>query len=202
MEHELEGVKGEMAYIVAYLQINIEDLSEQLEDPVAALVLTSVHTNASIYNHDRLEALRFFVQVIRKSEQYKILKQYWELVIFNPKGSDNLNEDVYRIIGIQPLLDLIVVFERAAMYDHAVLALDYIETVYPFRGIVGKARIMERKGNFEVSVKAMLGILADWREGTITLDNQSVVDLGLNISLGYCEWAFSRVSRGGKSVLD
>src|SRR5690606_29575922 len=108
----------------------IEELSQKLEDPVAALVLNSVHHNTSIYNKDRLEAIRFFVEVIRDSEQYKILKQYWSLVTDNSATGAQLNGDIYRILGIPLLLDLATIFEKAAMYEDAFNASNYIETVY------------------------------------------------------------------------
>lgn len=178
---ELTRAREQMKYIYSYLQINIENLSERLEDPISALVLNGVHQNVSIHNHDRLEALRFFVRVINSSEQYKILKQYWELVIANPAG-DYLSEDVYRILGVDLLNDLATLFERAAMYDHAIKALNYLEMVYPYRGKVGKARIAERQGNYEKSVVSMLEIRNQWKSQQIDLQTFSAIDLNLNIA--------------------
>ncbi|MCP4438000.1 MAG: hypothetical protein GY810_03575 [Aureispira sp.] len=182
IEQELSDAQEEMRFVTSYLQTGIGELAEQLNDPVSALLLNSIHKNTSIYNNHRLEAIRFFIRVIRDSEQYKILKQYWELVTQNTSGEGNLNEDIYRIIGVELLDDLATLFERAAMYQHAAGALDYLEMVYPYRGKMGKARIAERQGNFDVSVKSMLEIQKDWKQKEIVLSHTSVVDLHLNLA--------------------
>lgn len=179
---ELATIQNEMRFVYAYLQVNIEELSKHLKDPAAALVLNSVHHNTSIYNRDRLDAIRFFVEVIRDSEQYKILKQYWDLVTDNSVGGAQLNEDIYRILGIPLLLDLATIFEKAAMYDYAYKASNYIETVYPYRGKINKARIAERQGRFADSVAAMLEIIDAQEQANIRLDANSIIDLNLNIS--------------------
>jgi tetratricopeptide (TPR) repeat protein len=182
VKDELVTIQNEMRFVYSFLQINIEDLSQQLEDPVAALVLNSVHHNSSIYNHDRLEAIRFFVEVIDHSEQYKIMKQYWNLVIDNSESGVQLNEDIYRILGIPLLLKLATIFEKAAMYDYAHVASEYIETIFPYRGKVNKARISERQGRFEDSVVAMLEIIEAQKQNNIRLELASIIDLNLNIS--------------------
>lgn len=179
---ELSKAQQELRYIRSYLQIDIEYLSEKLEDPAAALILGSVHTQTSIYNHDRLEAIRFFVRVIRKSEQYKILKQYWPLLTQSAQGSDTLSEDIYRILGVELLIDLADSFEKAALYQEAQSALDYIETVFPYRGKMGKARVLERQGKFGNSVAAMLKIHQDWQQQRIQLKSHSQIDLFLNFA--------------------
>lgn len=182
IDQELEEAQEEMRFVTSFLQTNIEELAKELNDPVAALLLNSIHENTSIYNAHRLEAIRFFIRVIRDSEQYRVLKQYWALITQSTTGETNLNEDIYRIIGVELLDDLATLFERAAMYQEAQSALDYLEMVYPYRGKMGKARIAERQGNFSASVKAMLIIQKDWKKEEIVLSNSSVVDLHLNIA--------------------
>lgn len=182
IEQELEDAQEEMRFVTSFLQINLGELTQELNDPVAALLLNSMHKNTSIYNAHRLDAIRFFIKVIRDSEQYKILKQYWGLVTQNSTSENSLNEDVYRIIGVELLDDLATLFERAAMYQEAQSALNYLEMVYPYRGKMGKARIAERQGNFAASVKAMLAIQQDWKKEEIALSNTSIVDLHLNIA--------------------
>lgn len=179
---ERVAIEEEMKFMSSYLKTDIGELVQVLEDPIAALKLASVQENESIYNEHRLLSIRFFVQVIYSSEQYKILKQYWALVIGNTTSTEDLNEDVYRIIGVDLLLQLATIFERAAMYQHAYAALNYIERIFPFRGIVGKARVKERQGNFEASVVDMLQILEDFQKGNIHLKDSSNIDLNLNIS--------------------
>lgn len=182
VERELRKAQEELRYIRSYLQIDIEYLSERLEDPAAALLLSSVHTKASIYNHDRLEATRFFVRIIRKSEQYKIVKQYWKLITQSAEGADNMSEDIYRILGVQLLIELADIFEKAALYEEAWDALEYIETVFPYKGKMGKARVMERRGKFDKSVAAMLELYADWQADRIRLQPYSQVDFCLNFA--------------------
>lgn len=182
IELEREAVEEEMKYMTSFLQTEIDELVENLEDPITALKLASTQEKESIYNEHRLAAIRFFVNVIHESEQYKILKQYWELVIGSQGENKDINEDVYRIIGVDLLLELATIFERAAMYDNADNALDYVERIFPFRGKVGKARVKERQGHFQVSVVSMLEILEDWKEEKINLEDQSIIDLNLNIS--------------------
>ncbi len=171
-----------MKFMISFLQTEINELIQILEDPVAALKLNNAQENESIYNEHRLAAIRFFITVIYQTEQYKILKKYWHLVIENPSEDKDMNEDIYRIVGVDLLLDLATIFERAAMYGHAKDALDYVERVFPFRGKVGKARIKERQGDFETSVTAMLQIREDWKSKQIELQDKSIVDLNLDIS--------------------
>lgn len=179
---EKEATEEDMKYMTSFLQTEIEELQTLLDDPVAALRLSSTQEKESIYKEQRLAAIRFFVIIIDASEQYKILKQYWDLVIASPTETKDMNEDVYRILGVDLLLKLATLFERAAMYENAHLALDYIERIFPFRGKVGKARIQERQGNFELAVSSLLTIRQDWQDEKIELEDNSLIDLYLNIS--------------------
>lgn len=202
IELEREEMEEDMKFMTSYLQREIEDLQVSLDDPVAALRLSSIQEKESIYNEDRLTAIRFFVQVIYTSEQYKILKQYWNLVIGSDKESKDMNEDVYRIIGVDLLLNLATIFERAAMYDNAYLALDYIERIFPFRGKVGKARIQERQGNFETAVLSMLSIRKDWQEKKIRLEDHSLIDLKLNIAWAIVSGRLEARRAEGRNVIE
>lgn len=181
VDAELNDIQEEIRYVYSFLQANIGLLTQQLKDPVAALVLNSVHVNNSIYNQDRLTAIRFFIQVVNDSEQYKILKQYWNVVVDNPIGKDNLNEDIYRIIGVDILIELATVFEKAAMYEQAIEAANYIEMVYPYKGKMNRARVAERQGNFIASMEAMLEIQQQFKNNEIELDKSTVVNLNLNM---------------------
>jgi tetratricopeptide (TPR) repeat protein len=198
---ELIDIQNELRFVYSFLQVNIEELAKRLKDPVAALVLNSVHQNSSIYNNDRLEAIRFFVTIIRDSEQYKIMKQYWNLVIDNSVAGLQLNEDIYRILGIPLLLDLATIFEKAAMYDHAHQASGYIETVFPYRGMINKARIAERQGRFEDSVTAMLEIIAAQKQENLKLEVSSIVDLNLNISWAVVSGRLENHRKLGRELL-
>lgn len=179
---EREEVEEEMKYMISYLEKNVIKVIRLLNDPVAAIILNSTVENESIYSENRLAAIRFFITSISGSEQYKILKKYWPLVIENLSKKKDMNNDVYRIIGFDSLLKLATIFECAAMYENAHDALEYIERVYPFKGQIGKARIKERQGNFEDSVKAMLKIRESLKQEKINLEEASIIDLNLDIS--------------------
>jgi tetratricopeptide (TPR) repeat protein len=179
---QMGEVADEMKFMTSFLQTEISELIIVLSDPVAAVKLNNAQEYESIYNENRLTAIRFFVQVIYQTEQYKILKQYWSFIIKNPYDDKNMNEDVYRILGVDLLLNLATIFERAAMYSHAKEALDYIERIFPFKGKVGKARIKERQGGFEESVISMLQIRNDSTAGNIKLHEEFLIELSLDIS--------------------
>ena len=179
---ELEKVDREMRFMTTFLQTEIDELIELVDDPVATIKINSTLEYNSIYNRDRLTAIRFFVTVTSSEEQYKIFKQYWHLIIQNPTTKEDSNEEIYRIIGIEFLLKLTTIFERAAMYNHAVRALNYVETVLPFKGKLGKARIKEREGNFEAAITSMLEIRYDLEAGKIKLSKESIIDLYLEIA--------------------
>ncbi len=182
VEIERMAVEEEMKYLFSYVQTEVNTLISLLDDPVAALKINSVQSKVSIYNEERLAAIRFFVNIIHESEQYKILKQYWPILIQQPAEVASNSEDIYRIIGVDYLLQLTTIFERAGLYEQANVTLDYLERVFPFRGKVGKARIQERQGNFETSVCALLDIRNAWKKGALTLQDTAVIDLDLNSS--------------------
>jgi hypothetical protein len=182
VDKELTTVQEEMRFIASFLQTEIHHLTEELNDPVAALLLNAQQEKNSIYNQKRLEAIRFFVKIIHNSEQYKILKSYWELISQRKAEEEGSMADLYRILGVDLLDQLATLFERAAIYDQAILTLDYLETVYPYRAKMGKARITERQGDFRASVEAMLEIHSNWKANQITLSHYSVVDLQLNLA--------------------
>lgn len=198
---EREEVEEEMKFMISYLQTNIQEVIKRLDDPIAALKLNCIQENESIYNDKRLAAIRFFVESINGSEQYKILKKYWDLVIENLSEKKDMNNDVYRIIGVDSLLKLATIFERAAMYTHAFDALAYIERVYPFKGQIGKARIKERQGNFEHSVTAMLKIREDWKQQKINMGNNSVIDLNLDISWAIVSGRLTPYKKVGRETI-
>lgn len=198
---EKEAIEEEMKFMTSFLQTEIEELETLLDDPVAALRLSSTQEKESIYKEHRLAAIRFFVTVIHSTEQYKILKKYWNLVIKSQAEAKDMNEDVYRIIGVDLLLKLATIFERAAMYENAHLALDYIERIFPFRGKVGKARIQERQGNFETAVLSLLTIRQDWKNQKIVLENDSLIDLNLNISWAIVSGRLEARRAEGKAII-
>ena len=182
VEQELQKVKREMRFMSSFLQSELSEVTEFLDDPVAAIKLNEILEKSSIYDKSRLNAIRFFIEVTGKSEQYKIFKQYWHLIIENPTDATELNEDIYRIIGVEQLLELTIIFERAAMYKHALSALNYVETISPFKGKIGKARILEREGKFDEAVTSMIEIRDDWKSGKLQLTVESGVDLNLDIA--------------------
>lgn len=138
-------------------------------------MLNSVHANHSIYNQYRLNAIKFFIVIIKES------KQYWNFIVDNPTGNANFNEDIYRILGVKVLIDLSTIFEKSGMYEHAIEASTYIEIVYPYRGAMNKARVAERQGHFTSSIESMLGIYKTHKEGKLSLAKTTIIDLILNI---------------------
>ena len=78
---ELQKVKPEMRFVIFYLQSDLNKLIPLLNDPVAAIKLNEIFENHSIYNKDRLTAIRLFIEITGKSEQYKIFKRYWYLIL-------------------------------------------------------------------------------------------------------------------------
>lgn len=201
VENELSTVQEEMRFMGSFLQTEIEQLTKELDDPVAALLLNAQQEKNSVYNQQRLEAIRFFIRVIDDSEQYKILKSYWNLISHEESDKGNLHTEVFRIIGVDLLDELATLFERAAIYPLAHLALDYLETVYPYRGKMGKARITERQGNFRASVEAMLEIQADWEKQEISLAKHSVVDLKLNLAWAIVSGRLEDAQKLGRQAL-
>jgi tetratricopeptide (TPR) repeat protein len=182
VEQELQKVKREMRFMSSFLQYELNEVKEFLDDPVAAIKLNEILEKSSIYDKDRLNAIRFFIKVTSKLEQYKIFKQYWHLIIENPTDITEPNEEIYRIIGVEQLIELTTMFERAAMYKHALSALSYVETISPFKGKVGKARVLEREGKFDEAVTSMIGIRNDWKSGKLQLTVESGIDLNLDIA--------------------
>lgn len=196
-----EEVEEGMKFLTSFLQTDIEELVEILQDPVVALKLNNVLSNESIYNEERLAAIRFFIKVTGQTQLYKIFKKYWALVIQNNLEIKDMNEDVYRIIGVDLLLELTTIFEKSAMYNEGWNALDYVERIYPFRGKVSKARIKERQGNFAEAVALMLQILNDWKANKIELQEDSIVDLSLDISWAIVSGRLEQYKTVGRELI-
>jgi tetratricopeptide (TPR) repeat protein len=194
---ELNKALEEMKFMLSYMQIDIEYLATKLEDPAAALVLNAVQAQSSIYNHDRLEAIRFFVRTIQASEQYNILKQYWPLV-----AQHTNTEDIYRILGQELLIDLATLFERAAMYRDAEMALGYIEHIFPFKAQIGLARLAERQGNFAHSEQILGEMIQGYETGKIPLSKNSYLDLLLNYAWTIVSGRLNSAKEAGEAALD
>ena len=180
---ELDFAQNQLAYLSAYLQINIEYLSSKLQDPAAALVLNGVHLQrqVDIYNPDRLEAIRFFVRSIQFSEQYNVLKQYWSLVSASTQDhSTAAKQEIFRILGRELLIDLALLFEKAAQYEWAHQAWTYVQHIQPFAAQLGFARIHEKRGDFSASEQVLAQLLEAERQGQTPLQNSSAIDLRLN----------------------
>lgn len=182
VQFELQKTKREMRYMISFLQAELDELTKSLDDPVAALKLNGILENNSVYNEDRLVAIRFFINIISQSEQYKVFKHYWQLIIENTADGEGSSDDIYRIIGVEQLLELVNIFERAGMYNHSREALDYVETIFPLKGKIGKSRVSESEGKFKESVNSMLEIRDDWKSGKVELGMESGVDLNLDIA--------------------
>mgnify|MGYP006276793037 CR=1 FL=1 len=197
VEQQLKTVQEEMHFIWAFWQNEVLSLRTRLNDPVAALLLNAVQYNQAIYDQGRLAALRFFVEVSHETEQYQILKQYWPIVAKTASTSD-----LYRILGVELLDNLATLFERAAMYAQATEALTYLENVFPYRGQMGKARVLERQGNFERAVQAMLSIKTAWEKETISLHTDALVDLHLNLAWAIVSGRLETQKALGRSALE
>jgi tetratricopeptide (TPR) repeat protein len=195
-------VEEEMKYMTTYLQTSIFELSSSISDPVAAIKLINVQELESIYNDKRLTAIRLFIDVLYQTEQYKILKQYWHLMIRNFLDTKDNSRNIFRIVGMDGLEKLCTLFERAAMYKLAEVALGFIETILPFRGKVGKARIKERQGDFETAVKDMTAILNAWVSGSIPLQNTSVAELYLDIAWAIVSGRLEGSKKEGRTAID
>ena len=182
VKSELQKVQREMRFIISFLQADLYKLTKLLDDPVTAVKINCILENNSLYDEDRLVAIRFFIKIVGKSEQYKVFKYYWPLIIKNTTDEIDTNEDIYRIIGVEQLLELTTIFERSGMYKHALKALDYVETIFPLKGKTGKARISESEGKYDESVKSMLEIRDEWQRDKIQLSIESSVDMDLNIA--------------------
>lgn len=185
VQTELQKVRRELRFMVSFLQAELGDLTNLLDDPVAALKLNCILENNSIYNESRLVAIRFFIKIISKSEHYKVFKNYWRLIIENltsDEGDKPVGEEIYRIIGVEQLLELTTIFERAGMYEDSLQALDYVETIFPLKGKIGKLRVYESEGKFEKSVQSILAIREDWKKGKIELSLEASIDLNLDIA--------------------
>ncbi len=203
VQAELQKVKREMKFMVSFLQAELDDLTNLLDDPIAALKLNGILENNNLYNEDRLVAIRFFIKIVSKSEQYKVFKNYWQLITENTTDDENeksSNNEIYRIIGVDQLLELTTIFERAGMYKHALEALEYVETIFPLKGKIGKSRVSEREGKYEESAKSMLAIQDDWKSGKITFSVDSSVDLHLDIAWAIVSGRLKKYRTAGREA--
>lgn len=181
VESELSGAREEMRYVYSFLEMHIDDFVKSMPDPIIPLLINSLYIKTSIYNESRLQAVRYFIQAMRDLEQYRLFKTYWPLVARSTTPGTT-ESDLYRVLGVSWLIDLAALFEKAALYDRAWAALDFVEKVFPYRGKVGKARVSERRGDYLGSTLAMLDVLNSFADGQIVLEKSSQIDLLLNIA--------------------
>ena len=185
IDNELSSAQDEMRFVMQFLETNIKNVSEQIDDLVTALLVNSLYAKVSIYNPKRLLALRYFIQTVRDTEQYKIFNKYWDIVAAPPASllaQTTSEADVYRIVGVNWLIDLAVLFEKAAQYERAETAYRFIEEVYPYRGKIGRAKVAEKRGNYLESTLSMLEIVAQYEQKTVELSKVSLIDLNLNLA--------------------
>ncbi len=181
VEQELQSAQNEMRFVYHYLQTNLESINQKITDLVSPLIINSLYAKISIYNEGRLQALRYFVHCMSKMQQYKLFKNYWTLVAAQ-QAEDASEGDIFRVIGIEPLEDLCYLFEKSAMYDLSMIALDFVENLHPYKGKIGKARVCERRGDYLGSAEMMLRISEQAERGEISLQQESRIDLHQNIA--------------------
>jgi hypothetical protein len=183
VDTELATAKEEMRYVFQFLDNQFKNLSTQAPDIVTALLANSQYTKVSTYSPKRLDALRYFIEIINKTELYKIFSGYWPLLSAPAPQQKNYSPtDIYRVLGVDYLIDLGLLFEKAAIYEQAQAVYDFIEEVQPYKGRMGQARISEKKGDYRGATEAMLLILEQYKENKIKLSTASLTDLNLNLS--------------------
>lgn len=201
IEQELQRAQDEMRFVYHYLQTNLEYISEKIVDLVTPLIINSLYLKISIYNDGRLKALRYFVHCMSEMQQYKLFKNYWALVA--AQTSDSASEgDIFRVIGIAPLEELCYLFEKSAMYERSLVALDFVETLHPYKGIIGKARVRERRGDYLGSAEMMLRVSEQADSGEIALSAASRIDLHLNIAWAVVSGRLEKYRTTGRQHLE
>jgi len=187
-------VRTEMGYVRAWLQMNVEPVQQQAPDPAAALILAGTHLSSSIYDNKKLRAIEGFIQAITYSEQYKLLRKYWELmtVANTVAGKETLEIKLFRLIRTDSLKDLVQAFRRAGMYAKTEICYDYLRAIYPIDSGIGEGIVLGEQGKYQAAVEQLLKIEREWLGGELStaaatkpagLVADPVTQLNLHISL-------------------
>jgi len=164
-----------MGYIVDYLLTSTEQVIADIEDPAAALVLLGIHSKLSLYNKEKIAAIENFVISVDQSEQYHLLRSYWN-VIQNPLSTGNeekiYTDNIYILLDIVVLQKLVILFERAGMYSEANQVYEHISMLYPIKAALGKARLLERQGKYDEAVYQLEQTENKWFKDAVKIEDE------------------------------
>jgi tetratricopeptide (TPR) repeat protein len=165
-----QEVRAEMGYALAWFQANVSKLLKLAVDPAAALILAGTHKDSSIYHEPKLLAIEGFIHAITRSEQYKLLREYWPLlsVQVTAEGAENVEEKMFRIIRTDALKALVLAFRRAGMYEKTGICYDFLRTIYPVDSGIGEGIVLGEQGKYEEAVTQLLKMEREWMGGALS----------------------------------
>ncbi len=147
---EVERVNGRFPYLQDRLQGDLLHFGKQVKDPVAILVLLGFgeKTGASMQVMSGL--LDLLIAAAREAEMYYIIQPFWGIF------AEEKSEGFYRSLSLKSLQHLVVLYERAGMFQQALHLARYLQPVNRSKYKLSEGRLLERLGRYGEAVDLFL----------------------------------------------
>ncbi len=190
------NVANKFYFISDYCISSVDELLPVVKDPIGTLIIASLNNSVGKYSVGRIRAIDGFLDSVATSEQYGLLRMYWDdLISAYSKGDSQKSEDLYVLLDANSLKTLVDSFERAGMFSEADSLYDQLIILYPITSGIGKARLQERQGKYSIAIDQLCAIKDKY------IANNSLLRKDLEL-LFYLRFAWTIVSGRDLSFKD
>ncbi len=137
---------------------------DEIVQPLSHLIILKHHRNQSYINSSKAEVMSSLINRIDKSEDYKLLIDYEELLY--PNNEDKMETNVLRAIDSLSLLQLGNINFMAGAYQRAIDAFSTASLMYPLKAKIGIAKTFERKGDSARAIETIKNLEQLFEERT------------------------------------
>ena len=181
-----QRIYSEFSFINQYIQSDTLNLVDKLDDPIASILILNANRPNSLFSINRTASIEHFIHTISKYELFVVLRLFWDYMVHDSESSkdEDATQNVFRILDIEILKQLVNNFLFAGMYDKVQISIRFLKHVDPAFSHHIKVKLLEAEGEPEKSADEYLSLIQKLEGGRYT----NKKDFTTKVKLGFT-WA-------------
>ncbi|QOY54796.1 hypothetical protein HUE87_00670 [Candidatus Sulfurimonas marisnigri] len=162
LEHKPASYENDYVTLYNYLHSHPHEILHKQSDAIGLMIIYAILPSMRQVSSYKKPLISLLIDKLYKNEQYFLVSRYWHNIAGNipdikkPAQSFSVNSTtLYRELNVESLDALETLFERAGMFDEALLLSQFLYNYEPFKYHIGIARLYERKGEFTKAIKEL-----------------------------------------------
>ncbi|MBC8412350.1 MAG: hypothetical protein ISR96_09295 [Nitrospira sp.] len=144
---ELERVKDRFPYMQSRIVDDLMYFTDRVRDPIAILILMGLATKAGFSLQAISPLSDRYIANTRTTEMYFMVKLLWSII------DEQSREEFYHSLSLQSMKSLVVLSERAGMFQEALDLARFLQPLNWFKYRIAEGRMLERLGKFQESAE-------------------------------------------------